>query len=440
MSLRVQDFRRWFLSQLVSSSGTMTQGVALAWLVLKLSDRGVDLGALSAFAMLPVLVGAPFAGGLVDRFDKRRLLVVTQSTFLVLALALGLLTSTGAVRLWMVFLLATGFGVVGALDGPARQLYVLDLVGVNRAASAISLNEVVLNVSRVLGPAVGGALVATVGVATCFYVNAATFVLPLVVLAFGSPRARTPAPVGPDPDPVAMVGTGAGLDNRDCNRDVSGTRDEVGSGAWASPAQRVSIARGVAYAWGAPVIRYGILMAGASGMVFNLGVALPLVATRTFDLGAGGYAVMMVAFGLGAIAGAGIAGAGSAYPSTGRVRGLALATGASVLLAASMPALLEELVALAATGLTSIWFVASANTLVQLRTDAAHRGRVMGLWVMALPGLGVLTGPLTGWVAQTVGPREAFGLGGVALFVSAVAAWRAYGTRSDLRPTASVIR
>jgi MFS family permease len=192
---------------------------------------------------------------------------------------------------------------------------------------------------------------------------------------------------------------------------------------------RGSLREGFAYAWNTCLIRYAIVMAAASGILFNTGVALPLVATRTFHLGAGGYGAMMAAFGVGAVGGAMIAGAGASYPSARRVRNLALATGAVVLLTATMPDVPAELVALFVTGTVAIWFISLANTLVQLRSSPEVRGRVMGLWVMALPGLGVVTGPLTGWVAESIGPRYAFGLGGVALVCSAAAGWRAFADR-----------
>ena len=413
----MRDFRRWFVSQVVSTSGTMTQAVAQAWLVLRLSGRGIDLGLVSAFAMLPVLLGSPLAGAVVDRVDKRRLLLGTQVSFTVLALLLGALTSAGAVRLWMVFALAFALGVTSALDGPARQVYVLDLVGTEGAGNAIGLNEVVLNVSRVLGPAVGGVLLATIGVAACFYVNAATFVFPIVVLVaqpgrspdgrrdavLRARRSRDEVPVGP----------------------AQGAAGPTGGGRLGGHAR--SLREGLAYAWRTPVIRYGLLLAASSGMLFNLTVALPLLATQDFHTGGGGYGAMLATFGVGAICGAGLAASSGERPSGRRVRLLALATGIAVLVGAAMPDLALELLSLALVGLTSIWFIALANTVVQLRAAPELRGRMMGLWVMALPGLGVATGPLTGWVAQSLGARAAFGLAGVALLTSGAAGWRAYG-------------
>ena len=160
----------------------MTQGVAQAWLVLKLTGSGLDLGLLGACYMLPVLAGGPWAGVLVDRFDRRRLLIATQSLFIVAAAVMVALTWTGAVRVWMLFVVAFVTGAVSAPDGAARQVYVLDLVGGSRLAGAISLNEVVLNVSRVVGPAVGGVFLATLGIPVCYLANGISYIPPLLVL------------------------------------------------------------------------------------------------------------------------------------------------------------------------------------------------------------------------------------------------------------------
>ena len=260
----------------------MTQGVAQAWLVLKLTGSGLDLGLLGACYMLPVLAGGPWAGTLVDRFDRRRLLIATQSLFIVAAALMTALTSTGAVRVWMLFVVAFVTGAVSAPDGAARQVYVLDLVGGSRLAGAISLNEVVLNVSRVVGPAVGGVFLATLGIPVCYLANGVSYIPPLLVLLIVHRQA-------------AML-----------RRDRTGASRSLP----AAPTQltrrtaRGGVRAGLAYVWRTPLLRTAILMAAASGMLFNLGVALPLLATRVFALGGGGYGLMMAAFGLGGVVGA----------------------------------------------------------------------------------------------------------------------------------------
>lgn len=398
-ALRDRPFRQWFLSQVFSSSGTFTQGVAQSWLVLKLTGSAVDLGLMASFMFLPLLVGSPWAGALVDRFDTRRLLIVTQSLLLLLAALLAALVVTGSERLWMLFAIAFATGVVSAADQPARQVYVFELVGVGRIASAVSLNEVVLNTSRVVGPAAGGAFLATLGVSACCFFNAATYLLPLAVLVAHRSGVST-------------------------SRAADGRRRGAGSGG------RLA---GLQYAWRHPAIRISLLLAAASGMLFGL-LPVPLLATRVWGLGGGGYGLMVAIFGAGALPGAVLAGAGRGNPSGRSVAALALGTGVCIVATAYAPSLWLMLAGLAVTGCVSIWFIARANTLVQLAADPAMRGRVMGAWTMALPGISPITGPFAGWVTGTAGPRTGFALAGFALLLIAAAGWQSLATR---RPAAS---
>jgi hypothetical protein len=341
-SLSEPAFRRWFLSQALSASGTMTQGVGQAWLVLKLTGSGVDLGLMTACFFVPLLVGGPWAGA------------------------------------------------------------AFELVGSERVASAVSLNEVVLNTSRVLGPAAGGALLATLGVAACFELNAISYLPPLVVLIFlpGTTHAvRTAAP----------------------------TANQAGE----LPGR---LRGGLAYAWQNRTIRACLLLAAASGMLFNLNVPLPLLASRTFHLGGGGYGLLMTVFGLGALPGAVLAASGRGKPRGRSVAALALVTALCVLATGSAPDAILAVAGMAATGCFSIWFIACANTLVQLETDSAMRGRVMGVWSMALPGCEPITAPFVGWVAGSIGAREGFGLAGVALVLALASGWPAL--RRDRNPAA----
>jgi MFS family permease len=379
-------FRWWFFSQVLSASGTMTQAVALSWLVLKLTGSGVDLGLITTFTFLPMLLAGPWAGAIVDRVDRRRLLIVTQSLFTALATLLAVLTAVGGIRLWMLFAIAFATGMVGAPDAAARQVYAIDLVGTDRLASAISLNEVVLNTSRVVGPAVGGALLATVGVSACCIVNAVSYVPPLIVLlTFHASLPKT---------------------NR-AHDAVPGT-----------------FLTGLRYAWANPAIRMCMFMAIASGMLFNLNVPLPLLATRVFHLGGGGYGLMMSVFGVGGIVGGLLAASGHHKPTRRSVGALAAFTGAAILATACAFDVEAAYVGLGVTGCLSIWFIARANALVQFETDPALRGRVMGVWSMALPGCEPFTSPAVGWVSETAGPRDGFAMAGIALLLIAAVGWR----------------
>ncbi|HVV56823.1 MAG TPA: MFS transporter [Gaiellaceae bacterium] len=386
-ALRLPVYRWWFGSQILSASGNMAQGVGLAWLVLELHGHGLALGAMSAALFGPALLASAWAGALVDHVDHRRVLIATQLLFVAVSTLLGVLTATGAIRLWALFLIALVSGFVFAVDAPARQVYVVELVGRERIASAVSLFEVIVNASRVLGPATGGVLIATVGVSICFFVNAASFLPPLyVLLRFRPAEARQPS------------GAGRGL---------------------------AAVREGLRYVWRTPAIRASVLMAVASGMLFNLGVALPLLATRVFHLGSVGYGALVATFGLGAIPGALVAAGGGAWPSGRRVRLLCALTGVVVVAVAYAPTVATAYAAMAVAGFLSIWFIALANTLVQLRTESRFRGRVMGVWTMALPGMNPVTAIAAGAVTQVAGARAGFGLGGAALIAAALAGWAA---------------
>lgn len=385
--LRNPDFRWWFSSQVLAASGSMTQGIALAWLILQLSPNAIYLAVLTICAWGPLLPLGPWAGALVDRTDRRKLLMLTQSVQLLLALLLAALTATGSIRLWSMFVIALATGVVVAVDGPARQVYVVDIVGSSGIASAVSLYEVVINLSRVLGPAVGGVLLSTVGTAPCFLVNAVSFLAPLIVLL--RTKVRATGHVGAARTPGA-------------------------------------IRAGLRYVRSVPPIRACIVMAAAGGMLFNLGIALPLLATRALHLGAAGFGTLMAAFGVGALPGAALA-ALTTWPTGRRVRVLAVATGLAVLLVACAPNTVVAFGAMAVTGFTSIWFIAMTNTLVQLDAAPGMRGRVMGVWHMSLLGTMPVTGLITAWAGQSLGSREGFAASGVALLLTVAVGWRALG-------------
>ena len=317
---------------------------------------------------LPFSSAAPTQAGSRDRVDRRRLLLTTQFLFLLVAVCLLIVSSSGVAQLWILYALSFAGGVVLAIDGPARQVYPLDLVGTERAASAVGLYEVVQNLSRVLGPALGGVLIATLGVSACFLANAVLFLFPITALLLYRPDA-TP--------------------ERIPKRSAPG-----------------HIRAGLGYVRSSPAILSTMLMAIASGMVFNAGVTLPLLATRVFHLGAAGFGAMFAVFGVGAVGGALLAAGGDPWPTGRRVRLLALLTGADIVLTALAPGAAAAFAGLALAGLLSIWFIALANTLVQVRTAPALRGRVMGIWTMAIPGMNPITGILAGATALALGPSR----------------------------------
>ncbi|MFC1434671.1 MFS transporter [Streptacidiphilus sp. N1-3] len=389
-TLQRRDFRWWFGSQVVSASGNATQVVALSWVVLQHTGNAFWLSVLMVCSWGPMLLLGPWAGARVDRHDRRRILLLTQFLLMLSGLLLSLLTAVGSLTLWIILGMSLFGGAVTSLDSPARQVFIVDLVGKDGLAGAVGLWEVVVNSSRVLGPAIGGALLATVGPGACFLVNAVALLAPLYVLWRLVPSA-----------------------------DAEHVRP---------PRERGAIRSGLRYAWGNPTVRACLPMAAAGGMLFTMGIALPVLATRTFHLGGGGYGALLAAFGLGALPGALFAAATQA-PTGPRVRTLALATGGSVLLVAYSPFLVLAFAAMALAGFTSIWFIATANTLVQLRSAPEMRGRVMGLWGMALPGTVPITGFAVSAVIETLGARSGFACSGAAMLVTALLGWKALADR-----------
>lgn len=391
-SLRIRNFRLYFMGQGLSMCGTWMQRIAQSWLVLTLTHSGTALGLVTAMQFVPILAAGPYGGLIADRMDKRRLLVGTQAAQAALALVLGLLTVFGAVQLWMVVVLAALLGVTNVFDTPGRQSFVLELVGPAALRNAVTLNSVLVNAARAIGPAIAGVLIATIGTGPCFLVNAASF--------------------------GAVI---ASLLLMDASRFHRG-RPLVRA--------RGQVRDGLRYVLRTPALRTPLLMMAAIGMLaYEFQVVLPVVASQTFHAGAGAYGAMTAAMGLGAVAG-GLAVARRSEATPAGLVMAALAFGAVILAAAAAPTLTIELVALVAVGAGSVAFLALANTTLQLASEPAMRGRVMALWAMAFLGTTPIGGPLTGWIAQEAGGRWALALGGATAIVAGLLAARTLGRTS----------
>ncbi|HEX5929384.1 MAG TPA: MFS transporter [Solirubrobacterales bacterium] len=384
-SLEVPNYRRYFAGQLISLSGTWMQTVAALWLILTLTDSGVAVGLTTALQFLPMLLIGAWGGLLADRIPKRRLLIATQMLMAVPAVGLFAVSATGVVTPWMVYLAVFAMGAVNAVDNPARQSFVYEMVGPNRVVNAVSLNSVIVQMARIVGPALAGVLIAVFGVVPCFALNALTFVAMIVALSGMDPR-------GLHTEPVAPRAPGA---IRAALRYVART-----------PELAVPLA----------------LMALVGTLGFNFQVVLPLLARFSFDGGATTYAAMVSAMAVGSIAGALVNGAhGRTGPRL--IAGGALAFGVLGLLAASMPVLALELVMLALLGAAAVTFAATVNSTLQLAVSPEMRGRVMALYSVVFLGSTPIGGPLTGWLAETYDPRVALLLAGV---TGLSAAWAAH--------------
>jgi MFS family permease len=374
-SLAVPNYRHYVSGQGVSLVGTWMQMVAQSWLVLELTHSSVALGAIVAIQTLPVLLLCPYGGVIADRVDKRRLMVFLQSLMGVQALVLGVLTVTGVVRFWEIAVLAGLLGLNSAFENPSRQSFLLEMVGPEHLRNAVSLNSVLVNAARTIGPAVAGLLIATVGVGVCFLANAVSFAVVVVTLLTLDRSQLSPSEPAPR-----------------------------------EPGQ---LLEGLRYVRRTPELAVPLVMMAFAGMLtYEFGVTLPVVDRQSLHGGAAAYGLMTAAMGIGAVFG-GLVTAARGRTGTRALTVAASAFGVAILLAAAAPTLPLELIALAVAGAGSVSFMAIGNSTLQLGAAPQMRGRVMSLWFVAFQGSTPLGGPIVGWVAAAAGARVGLGLGGV---------------------------
>jgi MFS family permease len=351
------------------------QTVAETWLVLQLTHSGVAVGVAAALQFAPMLLAGAWGGLIADRLPKRRLLIATQTAMTLPAIALLALTLSGAIELWTLYALIFARGAINAVDHPARQAFVMELVGRERLVNAVSLNGALINSARTIGPALAGVLIATVGVAACFAVNAVSFLAMIVALRGMDRTALAPAPR-----------------------------------AAREPGQLRGALR---YVRATPELRIPLmLMALVSTFAFNFQVLLPLLASFTFHGGASVYAAFTTAMGAGAIVGAIASGARTRVPPA-VLAGAALIFGALTLGLAAAPSVALAAAALVLVGAASVAFAASVNSSLQLAVAPSMRGRVMALYSVVFLGSTPIGAPLMGWLASAAGPRAALALGGL---------------------------
>ena len=375
-ALRHRDFRLFWSGQLVSLIGTWMQSVGQAWLVLELTGSPFHLGLVTALQFTPILLLSPVGGALSDRFPKRRIILLTQAAMMGQAFGLAALVWSGQVRYWHVAVLAAIYGLGRAIDIPARQSYITDLVGRGDLANAVALNSLVFNGARIVGPAVAGLLIARFGVALAFLLNGLSFVAVLAALL----ATRTPG----NPDPAGRLGIRAGI--------------------WGA----------LGYAARTPPVAFTLsLIVAVSVLVLNFNVVVPLVAKDVLGEGAHGFGLLMSSLGGGAV----MAGVGLTLLRRGRPSLRFLAVSATVLSAGTASLGLvghfgTAAILLVGLGCCQILFSTGCNTTLQLTTPDALRGRVMGLYALANAGMTPFGSLLVGTVAEHLGVRAACLLGG----------------------------
>src|SRR5688500_2467179 len=363
------------------------QTVAEMWLVLKLTGSGTAVGLTAALQFLPILVFGAMGGVLADRMSKRKLLLVTQAVMALPALALWALTVAGQIEIWMVFALVFVRGAVNALDNPARQSFVTEMVGPEKTVNAVALNSVIVHSARIVGPAAAGGVIALWGVGPCFLLNAVSFGAMIVALWGMDPRALdTPKP---------------------------------------APRRRGDLRSGLAYVRRTPALLIPLAMMALVGTLsYNFQILLPLLADFTWHGTATTYALLTTAMGVGSVLGALAAGARGRVDSRLLVWAAA-AFGLLMLAAAAAPTLPLQIAALVPLGMVTVTFAAGVNSTLQLAVDPQMRGRVMALYSVVFLGSTPIGAPFVGWLAGALGPRAGLVVGAVAALAAAAGAWAA---------------
>ncbi|XPP27984.1 MAG: MFS transporter [Leucobacter sp.] len=377
-SLAIRNYRIWFGGALISNIGAWMQATAQNWVVLtELSDNdAIAVGITMALQFGPQLVLVPFSGTVADRFDRRRVLMVTQSLLMLLALGLGLLLVLGHAQLWHLYGFALALGVVNAFDTPARQAFVSDLVGTEHLSNAVGLNSASFNSARLIGPAFAGVLIALVGSGWVFLINGVSFLAMLGALF----AIRIPRRAGAEP---------------------SGRESQAG--------QLVAGFRYVLRRHDLGVIFVIVFLIGAFGMNFPVFSSTMAV---EFGRGAGEYGLLSSVLAVGSLTGALLV----ARRPAARLRAVILAAGGfglAALICALMPSFWSFAAALVLLGYTTSTLLSTANAFVQTTTDPAVRGRVLSLYFAILMGSTLIGAPLVGAAADAFGPR--WGLGVAAL-------------------------
>jgi MFS family permease len=387
-SLRIPNYRRFFVGQLVSISGNWMQTVAEIWVILTLTGSGLAVGFVTALQFVPLLLVGAWGGLIADRVPKLRLLITTQALHVLPPLALFALAATGGLSPIAVYGAVFARGVVNAVDYPTRQAFVMEIVGADRVVNAVSLNSVLIHAARIAGPAIAGLLIATVGIEPCFALNAATFAVMIAALAGMDADALRPAAL--------------------------------------EPRRAGAVRAGLGYVRATPQLWIPLgLMAIVGTLGFNFQAILPLLARFTFDGGASAYAALVTAMGIGALVG-GLANGARATVTPALLAGAAIGFGALALLAAGAPSLGLEMLVLAPLGAASVTLAASVNSALQLASEPQMRGRVMALYSVVFLGSTPIGAPLAGWLSESIDPRAALVMAGVAALVGGILARLAF--------------
>ncbi|BAU85160.1 integral membrane efflux protein [Streptomyces laurentii] len=382
-SLAVRNYRLFFSGAIVSNTGTWMARITQDWLVLSITGSATAVGITTALQFLPMLLFGLYGGVLADRYPKRRILLVSQAALGVLGTTLAVLTLTGNVQVWHVYLIAFLLGMVTVVDNPARQAFVSEMVGPDQLRNAVSLNSANFQSARLVGPAVAGVLIATVGSGWAFLLNGLSFLAPIAGLLL--------------------------------------MRTSELHKVERAPRGKGQLREGLRYVAGRPDLIWPIVLVGFIGTFgFNFPIWLTAFSEEIFHVGAGTYGFLNTLMAAGSLAGALLA----ARRGSTRLRMLVIAAvvfGALEIMAALSPSFWLFALLLVPIGMIGLTVNISANSAVQMATDPVMRGRVMSLYMMVFAGGTPIGAPLLGWVTDSFGPRIGFATGGlVSLLAAAV--------------------
>ncbi len=397
-SMRVRNFRLFFVGQGLSQIGNWMTLVAQTLLVLHLTDSGVALGVLAAAQFGPVLLLGPWAGLVADRSDKKRLLMLVQSVSMVQSLGLAALVFAGTPPVWAVYALASVGGITIAFDNPARRAFVVEMVDDARVANAVGLNTTMMTASRIVGPAAAGLLVATAGFGWAFLVDGLSYVAVLASLAMIRRSELRPVPQ--------------------------------------TPKGRGQVREGLRYVRGEPALFVPLVMMAVVGtLAFNFSTVLPLFATRDMGGDDGTYTLLFTVLSVGALVGALIA-ARRATVTVRTVGWSAVSFGIALFALALAPGMWAAIPVALVVGAASVGFLTSSTAIVQLEAVATMRGRVLALQAMLFLGSTPIGGPVVGWLSEELGARAGILVGAAGTLLAG--AWGlAMAARPPAEPTAA---
>jgi MFS family permease len=388
-ALKHRNYRLFFFGQLISLIGTWMQNLAQGWLVLKLTNSVLDLGVVTALQFTPLLFFTLFGGVLADRLPKRKTLLATQSTAMVLAFILALLTTLEVVQVWHVYILATLLGLVNALDVPTRQAFVPEMVGKKDLMNAVALNSSVFNAARAIGPAFAGILIGIVGISPAFWLNGLSYMAVIYCLS------------------IMRL------------QDLHLGQGRKQTGSFAS-----NLREGLSYAIKTPqVISIIVLVAMLGTFGINFNVWIPDLAKNHFNVGADGYGILMSGFGLGALASALTLAVKGHTPTFPTILKAGLLFGSFLIGVAISPWFWLSFGLMVGAGVSMMVVTVSSNTTIQLTTPDYLRGRVMSLYMLVFAGTTPIGSLFVGSLAHMWGTPFSIICGGLLTLLGVPLGW-----------------